>query len=111
MQIIYSILLVISIILVMIFAVQNADPVPVNFLVWEWNVPLSYSILFAALLGSVISLLVVMPAIAKAKWLLRKQNKRITELEANSNDLKVKLENSQVKIQELETQLTPNSEK
>jgi putative membrane protein len=101
MQILLIFALIVAIIAV-VFAVQNADPAPIRFLFWEAQMPQAVTLLTAALLGALVSLLASIPSLGKAKWLIRKQTKQITDLETKVTTQEAEIDESKKRLQELE---------
>jgi putative membrane protein len=67
-------------ILAVIFALQNAIPVGVTFLVWKFEGSLALVLMLTFALGVLVSLLVSIPAILKRRSAISNQ-KKIEELE------------------------------
>ena len=104
MQILLIFSLIVAIVAVL-FAVQNAAPVPVQFLFWKYQGPLALSLLLSVLLGVLISMLFSLPSLTRSKMTIRNQRKKISELETGLNDAKVKLADAQSKTADLEKAL------
>jgi len=104
MQIFLIFSLIVAIVAVL-FAVQNATPVPVQFLFWKYQGPLALSLLLSVLLGVLISMLFSLPSLTRSKMTIRNQRKKIGELETGLNDAKVKLADAQTKTADLEKAL------
>ena len=64
-----------------IFALQNAIPVSVTFLVWKFEGSLALVLLLTFALGVLVSLLISIPAILRRRSAVSNQTKRIEELE------------------------------
>jgi lipopolysaccharide assembly protein A len=105
MQIFLIVSLIIAVIAVL-FAVQNAAPVGVQFLFWKYQAPLALSLLLSVLLGVLISLLFSIPSMTRSRLTIRNQRKKISELESGLNDTKLKLAEAQTQTAELEKKLT-----
>jgi uncharacterized integral membrane protein len=105
MQILLVFSLIIAVIAVL-FAVQNAASVPVQFLMWKYQAPLALTMLLSVLLGVLISLLFSLPSMTRSKLTIRNQRKKIGELESGLNDAKARLADAQIKSAELEKELT-----
>jgi uncharacterized integral membrane protein len=123
MQVLLILALIISIIAV-VFAVQNAMPVTVSFLVWQFvNAPLALVLLLAVGVGLLISLLVSLPSLAGNRWTISRLKKRLSELEksaqeqqmraatleANLADARTQLESAQKKLSSPTTPAAPRS--
>jgi putative membrane protein len=68
-------------ILAVIFALQNAIPVGVTFLVWKFEGSLALVLMLTFALGVLVSLLVSIPAILKRRSAISNQKKKMEELE------------------------------
>ncbi|MGH7848161.1 MAG: LapA family protein [Candidatus Binatia bacterium] len=68
-------------ILTVIFALQNAIPVAVTFLAWQFEGSLALVLMLTFALGVLVSLLVSIPAIVKRRSAISNQTKKIEELE------------------------------
>lgn len=104
MQILLIFSLIIAVIAVL-FAVQNAASVPVQFLIWKYQAPLALTMLLSVLLGVLISLLFSLPSMTRSKLTIRNQRKKIGELESGLNETKAHLADAQVKTADLEKAL------
>lgn len=82
--------LVISVIAV-IFALQNPDPVTVSFLAWEVDGSLSLVLLVTLAIGAVIGLLVLAPSTIKHTLAASGHRKRISLLEKELDEHKIKV--------------------
>lgn len=76
--------------LVVIFAVQNADTVSVHFISWELNMSLALLLIITLVIGSLVGLLVATPRILRNKKelsLLKKQanNKNVLSSTSSTN--------------------------
>ena len=69
--------------LAVIFALQNAVPVVVNFLPWEFQGSLALVLLLTLALGVIVGLLVSVPSIIRRSRRISHQQKIIENLEAN----------------------------
>ena len=67
-------------ILTVIFALQNAIPVAVTFLIWQFEGSLALVLMLTFALGVLVSLLVSIPAIVKRRSAISNQKKKIEEL-------------------------------
>jgi uncharacterized integral membrane protein len=104
MQILLIFSLIVAVIAVL-FAVQNAAPIPVQFLFWKYESPLALSLLLSVLLGVLISMLFSIPSMTRSRLTIRSQRKKIAELESGLTDAKAKLVDAQIKSAELEKTL------
>ncbi|GAB4116034.1 MAG: hypothetical protein Kow00103_11360 [Candidatus Caldatribacteriota bacterium] len=87
-------------ILAVVFALQNAIPITVSFIIWNFKSSLALVLLITLALGILMSLLVSIPSMIKRKRIISNQKKKIQELEKN---LQEKMENRiEVKIKEEE---------
>jgi putative membrane protein len=98
MQIILIIALLIAI-LAVIFALQNAIPVSITFLVWKTEGSLALVLLVTLAVGAVVGLLVSLPGRIRGAWTAGSQKKKLTELEAGLADYTRKLNEMQAKLQ------------
>ena len=86
---------VISLILsifVAIFAIQNSEPVPVNFFVSEMLISQALVILLSAVLGAIIAFSLGLVKQFNMSKNLKGRNKRISELEVENSSLKLEVE-------------------
>ena len=70
-------------VLAVIFAVQNNQDVTISFLAWEGQGSLALVLLISLAVGAAISFLVSLPANVKARWTIRNQRKKMTQLESD----------------------------
>lgn len=68
-------------ILAIVFAIQNAVPITVTFLLWKFSGSLALVLLLTFALGVIMGLLASMPAVVRKSWTIASQKKRIEELE------------------------------
>lgn len=102
---IFLVLSLLIAILAVVFAVQNADTTSIQFLAWETEVPLAVVLLVSVLIGVLISILASSPSFVRSRLTIRNQKKRMSELETNLNDSKIKLAEAQQKALDLEKQV------
>jgi len=81
MQMFFLAALVFALVAVM-FALQNIVPVRVAFLAWTFEGSLALVLFVAVIAGAVISMLVSVPNIVKARWTANALRKQIAGLEA-----------------------------
>ena len=108
-----QILLIFSLIIAILavgFAVQNAGQVSLHFAVWQTKIPLAFALLGAMVVGAVVSLLVSTPSLTRARLNLRKQKKRLADLETNLASQTIKTEAAEKKVQELEKTLAEKNQ-
>ncbi len=74
--------LIVSIFAVM-FALQNPTVVPLHFVVWDFNQPLTLYLLIAIVLGAVIISILTIPGWIKTRQMQSKHRKELAELEDN----------------------------
>ena len=98
---IYMILSLIVAGIAILFAVQNAGMIEINFLVWSFEGSLALVLLIALALGVVISLLASAPSVIRRNLTIRSQKIRINELETNLAAQQDKLTAAQAQIDEL----------
>ena len=82
MQIFLFFALFISVIAV-VFAVQNNSPTIVSFFFWKFNGSLALVLLSSLAAGSLISFFFSLPTNIRARWTIRQQRKKLSDLEAN----------------------------
>lgn len=86
----YTILAIIFVIIVAIFAVLNIEPVEVNYIFWSGESPLIFVILFSVLMGGIITAAVGAIRIFSLQKELKKlksENKRTRLLTEQTNGL------------------------
>ncbi|MFM8320940.1 MAG: lipopolysaccharide assembly LapA domain-containing protein [Chloroflexota bacterium] len=83
--------------LAILFALQNSNPVKVNFLFWPLESSLALVLVIALAAGALISSLISLPTNLKARWTIRQQRKKITEMETALADTRRKLDELQAK--------------
>lgn len=71
----------IAAVLCIIFALQNADDVTIQYFFWELRMALALVIILSMSVGVVVALAITLPGKIKQKRTINKQNKRIKELE------------------------------
>jgi uncharacterized integral membrane protein len=86
--------------LAVIFAAQNNQDVTISFLAWRGQGSLALVLLIALAVGAVISFLISLPANVKARWTIRNQRKKMSQLEAD-------LEGQKQQAAELQKKLEP----
>lgn len=100
---IYMILSLVVAGIAILFAIQNAAVIEINFLFWSFEGSLALVLLIALALGVAISLLASAPSSIRRNLTIRNQKNRISELEANVAAQNSKLAEAQAKIDELNT--------
>lgn len=106
MQIRLIVALVISI-LAVFFALQNATPVTVNLLVWQFQGSLAVILLISLMVGVLLSLLISMPATIKRRRTTADQHKRTLELEKDLADRDAKIKELEARLSERRPALAP----
>ena len=92
MAIVYLIVALIIAILAVIFALQNPMTIPLAFLAWQLNgLPLSLVLLITLAIGVIIGLLVLAPSAIKSSFTVSGHRKRISALEQELEEHKVKI--------------------
>ncbi|MBM3668379.1 MAG: LapA family protein [Actinobacteria bacterium] len=71
-----------------LFAVQNIVPVRVAFLAWTFEGSLALVLFVAIIVGAVISMLVSVPSLMKARWAASGLRKQVAALEAELDALR-----------------------
>ena len=67
--------------LAILFALQNASSIFINFLVWRFYGSLALILLMTLALGVIIGLLVTIPTILKRGWVSSRRKHQLTQLE------------------------------
>jgi len=98
MQIFLFFALFIAVIAV-IFAVQNNDQTTVSFIRWDIDGSLAFFLLIALAAGALISFFVSLPSNISARWAIRQQRKKITELETKLEEKSADLDTLQHKLE------------
>jgi uncharacterized integral membrane protein len=75
------IIIIIILVLSIVVAVQNADPIVFNVLVWEFEWPLSLFLLLFFAVGLVFGLVAVVPQLLKKGKHVRTEKKKVKTLE------------------------------
>lgn len=81
-----------------IFAMQNNVPVTVTFLLWRFDSSLAVVLPLALACGAIIIALLTTPATLRRQWQLKRQNRRIEEMEKTAAE-------QRSRIAELETRI------
>lgn len=82
-----TVLALIAVVLVAVFAVQNSDPVVIHFIVWEFTVSHALIIVVSVVVGVLIGLLVGLNSSFQASRVAKEMNKSQIELTKNLNDM------------------------
>ena len=98
MQIFLIISLMIAV-LATIFAVQNAAPTTVRFLVWEFEQSLALILLIALIAGAMISFFASLPALIKGKLTAKNLSKKLTKSETEIEKVKAQSSTEAEKLQ------------
>jgi len=91
----YLILAAIIGVLIAAFAIQNASPVAVKFLIWQFESSLAVVIILSLLAGMVLILLISLPGRIKRRKELFDKNRKINQLEKEIEALKQKMGGSE----------------
>jgi len=83
--------LLLLILLVVFFALENSVPVKISFWFWEVNSILSLIIILSVISGAIVSFLLSLPARAKKNRVIREKDKKISLLEQEILSLNMKL--------------------
>lgn len=75
-----------------VFAMQNSATVEITFLAWKFNSSLAIVLLIAVALGALFSALVSMPTNLKARWTIRQQRKKLSDMETRLAELQTELD-------------------
>ncbi|RUM87595.1 MAG: DUF1049 domain-containing protein [Thermodesulfatator sp.] len=87
----YLILAALLGVLIAAFAIQNAAPVAVRFLVWQFESSLAVIVILSLLAGMVLIFLISLPGRFKRRKELYDKNRRISELEKQLAELEKRL--------------------
>jgi len=87
----YLILAALIGVLIAAFAIQNASPVAVKFLVWQFESSLAVVIILSLLAGMILIFLISLPGKLKRRKELFDKNRKINELERRLKELQHKL--------------------
>ena len=94
-------------VLAVIFAVQNNDPTNVQFAIWDFEGSVALVLLVALAAGAMISFFVSLPSSIRARWTIRQQRKKITEMETSLNRANEELDTVQKKLDLLQSPPSP----
>ncbi len=86
MQRVYIVVLIVSIFLV-VFAIQNADPVELQFFTFRFNISLSLLVILSIALGTILSFLFSLNEFFRLKNELKKKEKEIQKLKDDQQEL------------------------
>jgi lipopolysaccharide assembly protein A len=78
---VYFIIGIIVAVIAIIFALSNAVPVSVSFLVWEFEASLAIILLIAFLVGVLVALIMLVPTMWRKSRHISKQSKMVDELQ------------------------------
>lgn len=78
--------------LVVLFALQNVDPVIIRFLVWETKGSLALVLIITLLAGAMISYLATLPGLIRRRLMISHQQHQIDELQERLAELEHKIE-------------------
>lgn len=106
MQIFLLIALFIAV-LAVIFAVQNNAPASVSFAFWDFEGSVALVLLISLAAGALMSFFVSLPSNIKARWTIRQQRKKMTEMEGSLASLREQLDLSEKKMAQLQGSSTP----
>ncbi len=99
-----QILLIFSLImafLVVLFALQNVDPVTIRFLVWETKGSLALVLIITLVAGALISYLTTLPSQIRRRLLISQQQNQITELQTRLAEFERKIEEQNDQIEKV----------
>ncbi len=94
-------------VLAVIFAVQNNDPTNVQFAIWDFEGSVALVLLVALAAGAMISFFVSLPSSIRARWTIRQQRKKITEMETSLIKVHEELDTVQKKLDLLQSPPLP----
>lgn len=90
----------IIIIAVTVFALTNASPVPVRFLIWTRELSLALLIFLSAAVGAVIAILLGFIKQMRNRKIYKTREKRMAEVEKENTSLKTQLVELEAKLKE-----------
>ena len=82
MQFMIIFALIVSIFAVM-FALQNPTVVPLHFIIWDFNQPLTLYLLISIIVGAFIISILTIPGAIRSRQLRNRHRKEIADLEDN----------------------------
>jgi uncharacterized integral membrane protein len=85
MILLLAVALIVSI-LAGVFALQNAIPITVSFLLWKIDGSLALVLLITFALGCLVSFLVLIPSMVRRRRALSQQQRKIAELKGQMQD-------------------------
>jgi lipopolysaccharide assembly protein A len=88
-----------------IFALQNIVGVTVTFLVWNFQGSLALVLLISVTVGVLISLLASLPGMIRRRLTISSQKKKLTTLEKERDDYKLRAETAEKDNKPLEEQV------
>jgi lipopolysaccharide assembly protein A len=97
--------------LAILFAAQNNDPTTVSFFFWQTQSSLALVLLISLAVGAVISFFFSLPSNVKARWTIRQQRKKMTELETSLASTKSRLDETQARLDEAQNATNDADEK
>ncbi len=86
-------------VLALILALQNAVPIAILFLLWEFESSLALVMLIAVIIGAVIATLALLPTLIGGKWSTAKKNRRLAELESQLAESTKMLKEAETRLQ------------
>ena len=98
-------------ILAVIFALQNANLVTINFLLWKVSVSLALVLLIILVVGIIVGLLVAGSGWLKKNWELSAHKKKIQEIKKILTEKNATLDSQYKRIKYLEKNLQGSMEK
>jgi lipopolysaccharide assembly protein A len=107
-----SIRLILSLVIAafaVVFTLQNADPVPVKFVVWRFQSPLALVIAVTLIVGAAAAALAAAPSSLRKSWKIAREARHNTELAAHIADLDEAVAAKDRRIRELEARAAETS--
>lgn len=88
-------------VIVALFAIQNAEAVPINFIAWKVSVSQALIILVSAVVGAVIVMLLSLIKQIRMGSNIRSEKKTVSSLQTENIELRNKLDQSNERISSL----------
>ena len=85
-----------------VFTLQNADPVPVKFVIWRFESPLALVLAVTLILGAAAAVLVGAPSSLRKSWKIAREARQNATLEGRIADLEQAVAAKDRRVRELE---------
>lgn len=87
---------------VVVFTLQNAAQVPLNFAIWHFETPLALVVVLTLILGAIAAALVAAPASLRKSWKLAREERHRSLLDQRIRELEQSVAAKDRRIRELE---------